>query len=287
MKKRPQRTLKKEVSFSGVGLHTGKEVSVHFCPAPEHSGIVFQRVDLPGKPTIPAELEYVQQTERSTTIGVGSCCVQTVEHVLAAIRAYQIDNLCIQVSESEPPTGDGSSIRFVEMIEEAGIEEQKATTSVYRLKEAVYYSKGDTHIIALPSDEFRISYTLHYPKTSVIRSQYFSLAITEESFKQEVASCRTFALYDEIKALMEQGLIRGGSLENAVVIKDDVIFSKEGLRFPDEMVRHKVLDLLGDLALVGFHFLAHIVAIRSGHATNVALGKKLMNQITRKDPCLC
>ncbi len=287
MKKRPQRTLKKEVSFSGVGLHTGKEVSVHFCPAPEHSGIVFQRVDLPGKPTIPAELEYVQQTERSTTIGVGSCCVQTVEHVLAAVYAYQIDNLCIQVSESEPPTGDGSSATFVGMIEEAGIEEQKATTSVYRLKEPVHYSKGDTHIIALPSDEFRISYTLHYPKTSVIRSQYFSLAITEESFKHEVAGCRTFALYDEIKALMEQGLIRGGSLENAVVIKDDVIFSKEGLRFPDEMVRHKVLDLLGDLTLVGFHFLAHIVAIRSGHATNVALGKKLMNQVTRKEPCLC
>ncbi len=287
MKIRPQRTLKKEVSFAGVGLHTGKEVSVHFCPLPIHSGIVFQRVDLPGKPTIPAEVDYVQQTERSTTIGVGSCCIQTVEHVLAAIAAYQIDNLCIQVSESEPPTGDGSSAVFVKMIEEAGIEEQTATTSVVGLKEPLHFSSGNTHIIALPSDEFRISYTLYYPQVSVIRSQYFSLPITEASFKQELAGCRTFALYDEIKILMEQGLIRGGSLENAVVIKDDVIFSKEGLRFPDEMVRHKILDLLGDLKLVGFDFLAHIVAIRSGHATNVALGKMVVNHFIGKEKCLC
>ncbi len=279
MKTRHQRTLQKEISFIGVGLHTGKEVSVRFCPASEHSGIVFQRVDLPGKPTIPAAIEYVQQTERSTTIGVGSCVVQTVEHVLAAVHAYNIDNLCIQVSEAEPPTGDGSAAVFVEMIENAGIVEQNATTSVALLRQPVHISHNDSHLVALPSDELRISYTLHYPKTAVIRSQYYSLALTEDTFKQQISSCRTFALYDEIKALMDQGLIRGGSLENAVVIKDDVIFSKEGLRFPDEMVRHKILDLLGDLALVGFPFVAHIMAVRSGHRSNVALGRELMKEI--------
>lgn len=280
MKKRLQRTLKKEISFSGVGLHTGKEVSLRFCPAPEHSGIVFQRTDLPGKPVIPAALEYVKDTSRSTTIGVGTCHVQTVEHVLAAVHAFQVDNLCIQVTEGEPPIGDGSSATFVEMIEEAGIQEQTAFTTIATLKSPVHFSHGESHLIALPSDEYRISYTLHYPKTTVIRSQYYSAPVNAEDFKKNLSTCRTFALYEEITYLMERGLIRGGSLENAVVIKDDVIFSKEGLRFPDEMVRHKVLDLIGDLSLVGFHFCAHIIAIRSGHASNVALGRLLMNEIS-------
>lgn len=280
IKTRQQRTLKKEVSFSGVGVHTGKAVSLRFCPAPPHSGIVFQRIDLPGKPVIPAALEYVQEIARSTSVGLGSARVQTVEHVMAAIHAFQIDNLCIQVTDAEPPVGDGSSLAFVEMIESAGIEEQKEVASIVKLKAPIHFSCGATHLVALPSDHFRVSYTLHYPNTPVIRSQYFSFEVTEESFKREVASCRTFALYEELTALMEKGLIRGGSLENAVVIKDDVIFSKEGLRFPDEMVRHKALDLIGDLALVGFHFLAHVIAIRSGHSSNIALGKELINQVS-------
>ncbi len=279
---RPQHTLKKEVVFSGVGIHTGKEVTIRFCPAPIHSGIIFQRIDLPGKPTIPAGVEYVQDTSRSTKIGVGGCSVQTVEHVLAALSAYQIDNLCIQVTDGEPPIGDGSSNVFVDLIEEGGIEEQQALLSIQSVQQPVYFSHGSTHLIALPASEFRISYTLHYPNTQVIRSQYYSLTISPQNFKQELSACRTFALYDEITYLMEKGLIRGGSLENAVVIKDDVIFSKEGLRFPDEMVRHKILDLVGDLALVGFPFFAHIIAIRSGHASNVGLGKELMKHLSRR-----
>jgi UDP-3-O-[3-hydroxymyristoyl] N-acetylglucosamine deacetylase len=274
--KRPQRTLKKQVSFSGVGIHTGKEVTIRFCPAPAHSGIVFQRIDVSGKPTIPAAVEYVQDTSRSTMVGIGSCSVQTVEHVLAALNAYQIDNLCVQVSEGEPPIGDGSSQTFVDLIEEAGIEELNAFKNIVTLKHPVYFSHGQTHLVALPSNEFRISYTLHYPNTPVIRCQYLSLEITPETFKEQIARCRTFALYEEITLLMELGLIRGGSLENAVVIKDDVVFSKEGLRYPDEMVRHKILDLVGDLSLVGFSFLAHVIAIRSGHAANIAFGKELV-----------
>ena len=278
---RPQRTLKKQVSYCGVGIHTGKEVTIRFCPAPAHTGIIFQRIDLSGMPKIPAAVEYVQDTARSTMIGIGRCSVQTVEHVLAALSACQIDNLCIQVNEGEPPIGDGSSQIFVDLIEEAGIEEQQATKNIVALREPVYFSHGQTHLVALPADEFRISYTLHYPNTPVIRCQYLSLQITPTTFKEQIANCRTFALYEEITHLMERGLIRGGSLENAVVIKDDVVFSKEGLRYPDEMVRHKVLDLIGDLSLVGFHFLAHVIVIRSGHAANVALGKALLTQFTR------
>ncbi|MCC5832120.1 MAG: UDP-3-O-acyl-N-acetylglucosamine deacetylase [Chlamydiales bacterium] len=280
MKSRPQRTLKKEVSFSGVGIHTGKEVSIRFCPAEADNGIVFQRVDLPGKPTIPAAIEYVQDTSRSTKIGVGSASVQTVEHLLAALYAFQIDNLCVQLDEGEPPVGDGSSLPFVELIEAAGIQEQEADKIVHPLKEPLYYSKGETHLVALPSDEYRISYTLHYPHTPVIRSQYLSLPVNEKVFKSEISMCRTFALYEEITALMERGLIRGGSLENAVVIKDDVVFSKEGLRFSDEMVRHKMLDLIGDLSLVGFPFEAHVIAVRSGHRANVELGKEFVKHFS-------
>lgn len=280
---RPQRTLKKPVSYSGVGIHTGKEVTIRFCPAQVHSGIVFQRIDLPGKPTIPAAVEYVQDTSRSTMIGIGACSVQTVEHVLAALSAYQIDNLCIQVTDGEPPIGDGSSKTFVELIEEAGVEEQQAVKNIVSLKHPVHFTHGQTHLVALPSNEFRISYTLHYPNTPVIRSQYFSLQITDKNFKEQIAECRTFALYEEITLLMEKGLIRGGSLENAVVIKDDVVFSKEGLRYPDEMVRHKILDLIGDLSLVGLPFLGHIIAIRSGHAANVALSKLLLRHLTQEN----
>lgn len=273
---RPQRTLNQEVSFSGIGIHTGKKVTLTFCPAPEHSGIAFQRLDLPGKPVIPAAIEYVVDTARSTTLGIGGCWVHTVEHVLAAVRAYHIDNLLIQLTDCEPPIGDGSSHPFVALIEAAGLCEQRATTATETIAHPVFFSQGNIHLVALPSHEYRISYTLHYPQIPVIRSQYLSLQITTEAFKQELSMCRTFALYEEITWLMEQGLIRGGSLDNAVVIKDDVILSKEGLRHRDEMVRHKILDLVGDLSLVGFPFFAHIIAICSGHHTNVALGRELM-----------
>lgn len=278
MLRRPQRTLKKQVSYSGVGIHTGKEVTLHFCPAPPDSGILFQRLDLPQHPPLAAHVAHVADTSRSTTLAKGLYSIQTVEHVLAAVHAYQIDNLCIQVTAAEPPICDGSAEVFVQLIEEAGILEEESTRPVFELTQPIFFSQGSTHLVALPSKEYRISYTLHYPNTPVIRSQYFSVEVNSQNFKNEIATCRTFALYEEIKTLMDHGLIRGGSLENAVVIKEDAVFNKEGLRFADEMVRHKILDLIGDLSLVGFPFLAHIIAIRSGHATNVALAKELVKQ---------
>lgn len=280
MQARFQRTLKKIVSYSGVGLHTGKEVSIRFCPAPVSSGITFVRTDLPNQPEIPAGIEYVKDTSRSTTLGIGSCTVHTVEHVLAALCASGVDNLRIELTAGEPPICDGSSLTFVQMINEAGVCEQEGEVPLLSLKRPIYYSSGETHLVALPANEYRISYTLHYPKTSVIRSQFFSTPVNWELFQTEIAPCRTFALYEEINHLMQKGLIRGGSLENAVVIKDDVIFSKEGLRFSDEMARHKVLDLIGDLSLVRFSFHAHIIAIRSGHASNVGLGREILQAIT-------
>lgn len=275
--------MRKAASFSGIGIHTGEQVSLQFCPAKEGTGVIFKRIDLPGHPTIPATVEYVKDTGgRSTTIGINDIRIHTVEHVLAAVRAYGIDNLIIEISSIEPPVGNGSSDVFVAMIEEAGVLEQEVSKRITRLQEPVYWSEGDIHLVALPYEGYKISYTLNYPETPALRAQFHSLDVTPESFKKEISPCRTFSLYKEIAHLIDRGLIRGGSLDNAVIIKDDVIFSKAGLFFPNEMVRHKILDLIGDLSLVGLDFYAHIISIRSGHSSNVGLAKKIYEHITRE-----
>lgn len=280
---RTQRTLARPVSFSGIGIHTGEVVSMRFLPAEEHTGIKFKRIDLPSQPEIPATVEYVVDTSRSTNLGLADVRVQTVEHVLAALRAFEIDNLCIEIDNLEPPVGNGSSDVFVELIEEAGILEQKAKLPIISLTEPIYYSENDIHLVALPSSEYRITYTLSYPDQPVLKAQFHSLALTPESFKNEIAPCRTFSLYKEISYLIDKGLIKGGSLRNAVVIDGEAVFSKDGLFFPDEMVRHKILDLIGDLSLVGFHFLAHIIAIKSGHTSNWKFSQKILNSFRGRD----
>jgi UDP-3-O-[3-hydroxymyristoyl] N-acetylglucosamine deacetylase len=276
---RKQRTLCKPVSFSGLGVHTGERVTMRFCPSEANAGISFKRTDLPNQPTIPANLNYVFDTQRSTNIGVGNARVHTVEHVLAAIRAYDIDNLLIEVSNMEPPIGDGSSNAFVQMIEDAGIREQSSDITIRTLARPLHWSDGSIHLVALPYEGYRISYTLNYPESPILRAQYYSNEVTSDTFRTQIAPCRTFSLYEEVSMLMDRGLIKGGSLNNAVVIKGDVIFSKEGLRFPEEMARHKVLDAIGDLSLVGIPFDAHIIAIRSGHASNFQLSKLIYNHI--------
>lgn len=280
---RQQRTLQKPVSFSGIGIHTGHQVKMRFCPAPEGSGICFKRVDLPNQPVIPATLEYVCDTSlRSTTLGLNDIRIHTVEHVLAALRAYQIDNLVIELSDIEPPVGNGSSDVFVEMIQNAGIADQNQTLPIVKIQKPIYWSEKDIHLVALPYDGYKISYTLSYPNSKFIGSQYFSAEITSEIFTREIAPCRTFSLYEELSYLIDKGLVKGGSLDNAVIIKEDAVLSKGGLFFKDEMVRHKVLDMVGDFFLVGFEFKAHILAIKSGHASNHAFAKHLFNDITRE-----
>lgn len=277
---RPQKTLKKPISFSGIGIHTGKIVDMTFCPAKEDTGIVFRRTDLPNQPLIPATLEYVKDTARSTTIGIGDIYIHTIEHVMAALKAYGVDNLIVEVSNIEPPVGNGSSDVFVDMIEQAGIQAQNKTKNIIKIKKPVYWSDKDIQLVALPADEYRISYTLSYPQQKFLKAQFHSTVITGESFKKEIAPCRTFSLYKEISYLMDRNLIKGGSLDNAVVIKDDAIISKNGLFFPDEMARHKILDCIGDLSLIGLDFHAHIISIRSGHPSNNAFANRLLNYIT-------
>ncbi|ANH78454.1 UDP-3-O-acyl-N-acetylglucosamine deacetylase [Candidatus Chlamydia sanziniae] len=277
MLRRTQRTLKREVCYSGVGIHFGKSASLTLQPAQANTGIIFRRFDVSGKQQdVPALLSHVYDTGRSTTLSEGPVIVATVEHLLAALRSSNIDNAIIQCSEEEIPIGDGSSNIFMDLIDEAGICEQKEQVSIARLSCPVYYQAQDIFLAAFPFDKLKISYTLHYPQSPTIGTQYRSLIITEESFRKEIAPCRTFALYNELCWLMNKGLIGGGCLENAVVFKDDGIISRGQLRFSDEPVRHKILDLIGDLSLVGQPFVAHVLAVGSGHASNIALGKKIL-----------
>jgi UDP-3-O-[3-hydroxymyristoyl] N-acetylglucosamine deacetylase len=280
---RRQKTIGSIQTFSGIGIHKGVDVELRFRPAAEGEGVFFRRIDLPGSPVIPATVEYVNATARGTTLAVEDVKVHTVEHVLAALKAFDIDNVCIDISNIEPPAGDGSSNIFVEMLKEAGIVEQTATVPIVALQNPVYLSHKEVQLIALPSETYRISYTLHYPKTPALGSQFYSLEINSDTFQNQLSSCRTFALYEELAFLMDNGLICGGSLENAVVVQDAAVISKDGLAYSDEAVRHKILDLVGDLSLVGVPFTAHIIALRSGHTTNCEFAKLLYQQVSKEN----
>ncbi len=277
-KKMKQRTLKSRIAAEGIGLFSGEKVSITLCPAKANTGIVFQRIDLAHRPTLPAKSDYVQTTPRCTILGSGKVSVQTVEHLLAALRAYNIDNLLIEISGGEVPIFDGSSRHFVDLIEAAEIRDLNEGKEFFKLKTPIFWSQGETHLIALPSDEYRISYTLHYPHSSTIGTQFYTFVLDQERFKNEIAISRTFSIYEEIAPMIEKGLVKGGNLGNAIIIKDDAIVNPEGLRYPDEMARHKILDLIGDLSLVP-PFLAHVVAVRSGHSSNNAFAKELLNHI--------
>lgn len=276
-------TLQKEVTARGKGLFTGLDSEITLCPAEEGTGIVFQRVDLEGAPSFKLSLSLVQGTPRCTIIGNDVFSVQTIEHLMAALAAYKIDNVIIKLSGPEVPIFDGSSLIFTEMLDLAGIQVQSEEKKVYHLQNPVFCSKNGALLVALPSEELRISYTLQYPNDSCIGTQFYSTAVQKDLFKEALAPCRTFSVYEEVSALIEKGLLKGGSLENAIVIKNNQVMNPGGLRFPDEMVRHKILDMIGDLYLMGISFAAHIVAIRSGHCMNNVLANELFNHFKEGD----
>ena len=271
-----QNTIQNDITVSGIGLFTGEKVKITIHPAKADHGIVFKRVDLLDKPILKADLNLVREANRRTLIGEGKSSVQTVEHILSAFAAYNIDNALIEIDGSEVPVFDGSSKTFADLIEEAKVQKLDQKAKVLSLKEPVYFSENDIHLIALPSDEYKISFTLHHPSSEFLRSQYFSYIVDEKTYKTEIAPSRTFSIYEEIKPLLDNNLIKGGSLKNAVVIKDNKVMNEDGVRYDNEMVRHKILDLMGDLSLIGNRFLAHIIAIRSGHLSNIKFAKKLL-----------
>ncbi len=269
-----QRTIAGESRYFGIGVHTGSRTAITFKPAPPGTGIRFVRIDLPGRPSVAADVEHVVGVERGTVLGSEGVRIHTVEHVLAALLGLGIDNLIIEMDDSEPPVGDGSALPFVRMIRSAGIVEQDEARDNMMLSGAVWSMKNGANMMILPADEFRITCT-YSPPGKGFHDQFLSLCIDEESFEREIAPCRTFCFYHEVEELMNKGLIKGGSLDSAVVIGDGAIFSRESLRFKDEFVRHKILDLLGDLFLLGRRIRGHVIANRSGHELNVKLVKQL------------
>jgi UDP-3-O-[3-hydroxymyristoyl] N-acetylglucosamine deacetylase / 3-hydroxyacyl-[acyl-carrier-protein] dehydratase len=276
-----QHTVAKAAGFSGTSLHTGEKVTLKLHPAPVDHGIKFKRNDLQDEPTIDAKIDNLKTVERATTIGEGSVRVHTVEHVLGALSAMGVDNAIVEMDANEPPIGDGSAQPYVDVIKRAGLAAQEAPRKFFDVREPMHVeSKNGALLVLLPDDKFRISCTQAGPNNRF--TQFLSMEITPALFEREIAPARTFVYYEDVEPLMEKNLIKGGSLENAVVVRGDSVLSKEPLRFEDEFVRHKILDIIGDLALLGRRIRGHLIAIKPGHAVNADLARTLAKEQARK-----
>jgi len=276
-----QHTVSKTASLSGTSLHTGEKVSLKLHPAPVGYGIKFKRKDLQDEPTIDAKIENLKTVERATTIGEGSVRLHTVEHVLAALSAMDIDNAIVEMDANEPPIGDGSAQLYVDLIKRAGVTVQEEPRKFFDVREPMHVeSKTGALLVLLPDEKFRISCTQAGPNNRF--TQFLSMEVTPAAFEREIAPARTFVYYEDVQPLMEKNLIKGGSLENAIVVRGEAVLSKEPLRFADEFVRHKILDIIGDLALVGRRIRGHVVAVKPGHATNAELVRALAREQTRR-----
>jgi UDP-3-O-[3-hydroxymyristoyl] N-acetylglucosamine deacetylase/3-hydroxyacyl-[acyl-carrier-protein] dehydratase len=274
-----QQTLREAVSFAGVGLHSGSSVTMTFLPAPPNTGIRFRRIDLEGKPEIDARIDNVGETNRSTTLVKGSVKVHTVEHVLSTFAGMGIDNAIVELDANEPPIADGSAREYRRMVKEAGTLVQPEERQVYKVIAPIEVQQGETSISIFPHDKLKVSCTSADKQGRF--TQFFSLELTPENWEQEISDARTFCFYEEIEFLIKNGLIRGGSLENAVVIREDAVLTNEPLRYREEFVRHKILDIIGDLSLAGKSILGHIVAIKPSHTSNCELARQLQLQVKK------
>lgn len=279
-----QFTIKSSTDCKGVGLHTGNMCKAIFKPAPENSGVTLVRTDLPGQPQIQALHSNVISVIRGTTVGNDAMRVHTIEHMLSAVYALGLDNLIIEMNANEPPVADGSSRVFYDALQEVGLVEQSSDRVVYAPKERIEYKNGETEITLDPSDDLTLTTVLIY-KHPLIQQQEITVTIEPERYRQEIALARTFCFDYEVEALKKQGLARGGSLDNAVVVGLDRIHNKEKkLRYPDEFARHKALDLLGDLFLLGTRLKGHVKAVRPGHGHNVNFVKLVAEKMSQEVP---
>ncbi|HEX2536578.1 MAG TPA: bifunctional UDP-3-O-[3-hydroxymyristoyl] N-acetylglucosamine deacetylase/3-hydroxyacyl-ACP dehydratase [Chitinophagaceae bacterium] len=300
-----QHTLAGEISISGVGIHTGQNVEMILKPAEPNTGFLFKRIDLPGAPSVKADVDNVVETTRSTTIEANGARVSTIEHLMAALVGNQVDNVLIEINGPEVPILDGSAAPFVDVIARAGRQQQSAPKIWYQLQHNVSFSDEGKKVemVALPYAEFRINTLIDF-NSPVLGTQHAAIKHISE-FNEAVAPCRTFSFFHELEYLMDHNLIKGGDINNAIVVvdkpvteeqvariakvfkKQDVKVNEGGilnnleLRFPNEPARHKLLDVIGDLALVGYPFKAHIIANRPGHASNVAFARKIKEHIKK------
>ena len=269
-----QTTLAKTAVYKGIGLHSGREVSIELMPAEPDSGIVFLRTDLEGSPEIKASAENVTSTVRATTIEYNGAKVFTIEHMMSVLHAMRVDNCRIAISAEEPPVADGSALTFFELVRKAGIAEQEAQRRELVVSRPVRVDKDDSFVVAVPYDGFRISFTSINPH-KLIGVQYFDIEVNEDSFYKEIAQARTIAYEKEIEALRSMGLGLGGTIDNVIVYNDEGWINP--LHYDDELVRHKILDIIGDLRLAGL-VKGHFIAVKSGHALNTAMAKLLLEE---------
>ena len=275
-----QQTLADTATLEGTSLHTGEKVTITLRPAPENHGFKFRRIDLSDQPFINADVDKVQTVERATTLAEGSVKVHTVEHIISALTGMGVDNALIEMDANEPPIGDGSSRPFVELIKKAGVVKQDAPCKIWEIREPIHQEMGDGTIITIvPSKTFRVSVTNVGPEGRF--TQYFSSEVTPELYEKEIAPARTFVYYEDVKPLLEKGLIKGGSLESAVVIRGNEVMSKEPVRYQNEFARHKALDLIGDLMLSGKRILGHVIAVKPGHGPNTKMAATLKKEYQR------
>ncbi len=269
-----QKTLKDSASIEGTSLHTGQAVKLTIKPAEVNTGFRFCRIDLPDKPFIAASADKVQAVERATTLAEGSVKVHTVEHLLSALTGMGVDNAIIEMDANEPPIGDGSAAPYVELIKKAGIVEQDADLKVWEVREPIQIeTKGGSMLVIMPCKDFKVSVTAVGPEGRV--TQFFSSVITPENYEKELANSRTFCFYEDVQPLLEKGLIQGGTLDNAIVIKGDKYMCAGGLRHHNECARHKAMDMIGDLILNGRRILGHVIAIMPGHGPNTMMAQKM------------
>jgi len=278
-----QSTIRKEVELEGVGLHTGEKVKIRFKPLGPDSGIIFQRVDLAGKPTVQATVDNVidiSKSPRRTSIGSKEAEVHTIEHVMAVLSVLNIDNILIEINGPEVPGMDGSAFPFFETLEGAGIESQNVPRKSFQIREPIWLSEDDASIVIFPCQEFKISYLLSYDHHPYLKPQYLNFVINRDTFVKEIAPARTFCLEEEAEVLKHQGLGRGADYENTLVVGEKGVI-KNKLRFENEFARHKILDLIGDLYLLGYALRGHVIAIKSGHPLNLKLLHKIEQQRLR------
>ncbi len=270
-----QRTLRRSVSCAGIGLHSGKRVSLSIRPAPAGAGIRFRRADLGGL-EVPATVQHVGGINYATGLSRDAVHIDTVEHLLSALVSLGIDNVLVELNSPEVPIMDGSAAPFVYLIHEAGVKTQSGARKYLKVLRPITMTRGDKRIALYPSDHFKVTYSIAYDHP-LLRHQSRTIRLSEDAFVDEIAPARTFTFLKEVEMLRQQGLALGGSLENAIVVGDTGILNN-GLRFDDEFVRHKILDVIGDMALVGHPIIGHLVAHRGGHALHTAFAAQVLEE---------
>ena len=271
-----QHTLASEVSLSGIGLHTGVTVNLRLCPAPAHTGIVFKRTDLDGF-IIEAQSRHVARVSYATSLMKKGVLISTAEHLLSALAGLGVDNAMVEIDNLELPIVDGSALPFVKLIHQAGVRAQRAHRSYVKVLKPLELADGVKKIAVYPSDTFAVSYSIAFPHP-VIGVESLDFTPSAASYENTIAPARTFGFLAEVEMLLKSGLVKGGSLENVIVLDQERVMNPEGLRFPDEFCRHKILDLIGDLSLFGHPLIGHVVADRAGHSMHAQLVSQLLRQ---------